>query len=340
MRKVWQTHRKGTSGIYVEWYDTSNRRRSKYFAPKFKNLIQPFMARKFAELNADCRQPGEIIRVIWDDFIKEYLDSKEIQGLAAASLASINLTLAQFKEVVNPFSTEQINQNSITMFIKARLKKVAPHTVNKDIRNLRALFSYGKQRFYITSDLHISKVKADQKPIRILSNKEVKNLVTACGDNKQWRMKILLAVCTGLRRSDIEHLQLNNIDIERKTISLVNRKTGKATNFQPLPDKIVPELTRFILEEIAEGQVNFFKTKFSKRWYTIKKRAGLEDINFHDLRRTFGSMQASAGVPIKALQEMYNHSSIDTTMKHYIKTDDAEKRKGVNALKVEDWLGN
>jgi integrase len=89
---------------------------------------------------------------------------------------------------------------------------------------------------------------------------------------------------------------------------------------------------------VAEGQQMFFRGKFSNKWNTIRQRARLEDINFHDLRRTFGSLQADAGVPIKALQEMYNHSNIETTMEHYIATGEGEKRKGVNKLKVKEWL--
>ena len=151
-------------------------------------------------------------------------------------------------------------------------------------------------------------------------------------------MRILLGLCTGLRRSDLDILTLKNINIELKTIGVVNIKTGKVTHYQPLPDALMPEIEKFILEEIDEGQVKFFKYKFSKKWDVIKKRAGLQHIEFHDLRRTFGSMQATAGTSVKALQEMYNHSNIETTIKHYIKTGESEKRNGVNTLRVGDWI--
>jgi len=65
---------------------------------------------------------------------------------------------------------------------------------------------------------------------------------------------------------------------------------------------------------------------------------GKTTIEFHDLRRTFASIQADAGVPIKAVQELMNHSKIETTMKHYITTADSVKRRGVNSLGVKDWL--
>lgn len=38
------------------------------------------------------------------------------------------------------------------------------------------------------------------------------------------------------------------------------------------------------------------------------------------------------------VNKMYNHASIETTMKHYIKTGESEKRNRVNTLKVNDWI--
>lgn len=309
------------------------------------------MARKFAELNADCRQPGEIIKIFWEDLVKEYIEIKKIQ-LANTSINEIEHTLNLFKKICRPFASDQITQTTINKFLKIRqdpteynstnkdtpLSAVSANTINKDIRNLRAFFRYCKEHLYVKSDLKIPKIKAEEKIIRILTDDEVRELIIACGNDKQWRMRILLAVCTGLRRGDLDRLQLQHIDLNRKTISIVNKKTGKATNYQPLPDAIIPEITKFFDSEITTGQTKFFKTNFTKKWYEIKKRAGLADIEFHDLRRTFGSMQASKGVSIKTLQDMYKHSSVETTMTHYITTNDNEKREAVNKLNIEQWL--
>jgi len=321
-----------------------------------KKYITAFKTRKFAELNSDVRPIGSVIDMPWSAFKQQYIKQKRIEGLAAGSIRDIENTLVLFDKYCPVAGTAMIDQGTMGDFITAlqdrdskRLDKenttekekvylkLSPNTINKHIRNFRAIVNWGAKYRYI-SGIDIKDVKADDKQIRILSNAEVKNLITACGEDKQWRMRILMAVCTGLRRSDLDAMKLGNIDIEHKTVSLVSGKTGKMVNYQPLPDAIMPEIERFILEEVKDGQVRFFRYKFSKKWETIKSQAGLPDIEFHDLRRTFGSMQADAGVPIKALQEMYNHSNIETTMKHYIRTEESEKRNGVNKLKVQDWL--
>ena len=272
MKKVWQTKRNGIPGIYVEWYDFIGKRRSKYFHPKHKVFVRPFMTRKFAELNSDCCMPGAVLPVIWQDFIKEYMSLKKM-SLACTSLSEINHTCQIFAEICTPYDTSQITQQMINDFITERKEQVKPHTVNKDVRNLRALLHWGKKKNYIHQDIIIPTIKTEAKLIRVLTDEEIQELLLACGNDLQWRMRILLALCTGLRRSDIDRLELKHIDIDRKTISVINKKTGKPTQFQPLPDALIPEIIKFIDTEIETGQTKFFKTAFTKKWYSIKKKS-------------------------------------------------------------------
>jgi integrase len=45
--------------------------------------------------------------------------------------------------------------------------------------------------------------------------------------------------------------------------------------------------------------------------------AGLDDTHvFHDLRHTFGTRMAAAGVPMRTLQEWMGHRSITTTQRY------------------------
>lgn len=43
-------------------------------------------------------------------------------------------------------------------------------------------------------------------------------------------------------------------------------------------------------------------------------RAGVREIHFHDLRQTFGTQAAAAGVPLRALQELMGHRDFKTTL--------------------------
>jgi len=335
------TKRKGISGCYVEWYDDTKRRRSRYFSPKHKKYVKPFLARKFAELNSDVRSIHSPISLIWSNFVNDYLRHKEAGGISPNTLKDIKCTIKTFTEACQPTTTASITPDAIIDY-RLHLQKqgLSQNTINKHLRNLKAMCNWGKQRHYISPDIQITKTKSSPKQPRILSDTEVRELLIACGDDPHWRMRILLALCTGLRRGDIDNLKLSDINLQFRTITCRNQKTGKITNYQPLPDALMPELERYITEHIEEGQTRLLKTKWSKKWYRIVHRAGLDGLTFHDLRKTFGSRQADAGVSIKTVQEMYQHASVETTLRHYIRTNDTEKRRGVNSLAIEEWLAD
>jgi integrase len=351
MRRVWISKRKRVPGQYVEWYDDDNRRRSKYFAPEYSKYIKIFQTRKFAELNADCRPIGSVISIPWESAKKQYLNQKKLDGLAAGSLGDIEHTLTLWEKTCPVFSTGDIRQRTIDDFKKAmgnmdsthidrehegKRLPISKNTINKHLRNIRTMLIWLQSHNYAAS-LQVKPLKTEDKLIRILSNTEIKALISAC-DSATWRLRVILALSTGLRRSDIDNLKIKNIDIERKIITAANKKTGKVTLLQPLPDGIIPEIVRY-LAEIPDGQVDLFAMKFNqKHWEKIKRLAGLSEITFHDLRRTFCSLQADAGTPIAAVQSMMNHAKIETTMKHYIRSGESEKRDSVNRLRVGEWL--
>lgn len=48
-------------------------------------------------------------------------------------------------------------------------------------------------------------------------------------------------------------------------------------------------------------------------WLRIKKRARLENVHLHDLRRTLGSWQAATGASLHVIGKTLNHKDSNTT---------------------------
>ncbi len=66
--------------------------------------------------------------------------------------------------------------------------------------------------------------------------------------------------------------------------------------------------------------------------YTIR-RAKVVKFRFHDLRHTFASRLVQAGVPLKAVQELLGHASIEMTMRYaHLAPDDL--RRAVEVIVV------
>ena len=51
-----------------------------------------------------------------------------------------------------------------------------------------------------------------------------------------------------------------------------------------------------------------------KRFKAALARASVREIRFHDLRHTFGTRMAAAGVPMRTLQEWMGHRDFKTTL--------------------------
>ena len=58
---------------------------------------------------------------------------------------------------------------------------------------------------------------------------------------------------------------------------------------------------------------------FSKPFKLILRRANVADGTFHDLRRTYGTMMAEAGIPQHELAYLMGHNDSKTTEKYYIR---------------------
>jgi integrase len=183
----------------------------------------------------------------------------------------------------------------------------------------------------------LKKVKVQQKPVQALSPQQVKDLITAASPYPTLRMKVLLAVTTGLRRGDIEAICIGDIHFDRNTITTQNRKARKAMAERPLPEEVMTELSNY-LATIPDGQERLFTDKFSpKRWEKIRKHINLPDLRFHDLRKTFASLLAQRGVSTAVTQRLLEHSSPQLTNDVYTNVDPV-LRQAIDQLPVSDWV--
>jgi site-specific recombinase XerD len=64
---------------------------------------------------------------------------------------------------------------------------------------------------------------------------------------------------------------------------------------------------------------------------TAKKKAGIKDFRWHDLRHCFGSWLAANGVPDKARMELMGHKTLEMTAK-YTRLSDGYKRQAIANL--------
>ncbi|MBN2314301.1 MAG: hypothetical protein JXM79_10250 [Sedimentisphaerales bacterium] len=104
---------------------------------------------------------------------------------------------------------------------------IKKNTLNKDIKILHAFLKWAMKKRFVDPDLKVKKVKVAPKPVTSLSIQPVKKRITMASKYPTLRLRILLAVTTGLRRSDIEAIHFGDIQFDRNIIATRNRKAKK-----------------------------------------------------------------------------------------------------------------
>ena len=332
MKKIWVYKRRGVKGWWAGWYE-SGKRKAK--ALPSKELAEHFKHIKYTQLNSDVFT-GQVL-ADWNQMIGEYREAKKVQGVTEGTLYEIALSLRNFERIVGKCNSKQFTQNVMDKFILKRGAEVTRPTLNKDIRNLKTFVNWCKKKRYINNEIELRELKEEEKPVKSLNDAEIKTLLKATEPYSSMKIRVLLALATGLRRGDIDSLKISDVDFEENAISTTSRKTKKSMASRPVSAEVMVELSKYVCS-LNVGQEKLFKTKFNHRkWREICKAAGLADLKFHDLRKTFCSLLAQNGVSTAVTQRLLEHSSPNLTNKVYTNVDPV-LRHAVEQLQVSEWL--
>ena len=332
MKKVWIYKRENVKGWWIGWYESGQRKTK---ALPTKALAEHYRQIKYAQLNSDVFT-GTVV-ADWIQMTEEFRQYKKVAGVTEASLYETALTLRHFERIVGRYNSKQITQDVIDKFILERGKEVKRSTLNKDIRNMKTFVNWCRKNRYLNGDIELHLLKEDEKPVKSLNSDQVKRLVLESRFYRTMRLRILLALGTGLRKSDIESLEIEDIDFATNYITTKSRKTRKSMGARPVSSLIVAELSKYVAK-VDANQERLFNDKFNRRqWKKICEKAGMVGFKFHDLRKTFCSILAQNGISTAVTQKLMEHSSPDLTNKVYTNVDPV-LRHAVDQIPVGDWL--
>jgi len=167
---------------------------------------------------------------------------------------------------------------------------------------------------------------------RILSDDEARDLVEASGNSLG--PVVIVALNTGMRKSEILELHWENVDFDRNFIRVKRSKNNRSRKI-PMNSLVKDELMR--LRRNGSDCV-FTKARLFERLSCVRtssttacKRAGLEGVRFHDLRHTFATNLVMSGVDLVTVKEILGHSDIVMTVR-YSHPSDSRKMEAVERL--------
>lgn len=163
-----------------------------------------------------------------------------------------------------------------------------------------------------------------QARTRFLSHGEYRRLLKCSGSSL--RPVLEIAVHTGMRLEEILSLRWTQVDLNRREIELQHTKS-KRPRVIPLSDPAVATLVA--MHERSSGQYVFTNPATGTRYRSLRspfrtacRRAGIEDMRFHDLRHTFASWAVQSGVDLYRLSRILGHTTLQMTTRYaHLSTD-------------------
>lgn len=145
-----------------------------------------------------------------------------------------------------------------------------------------------------------------KRRIRFLTRPEAERLLSALPTHQADAARFALA--TGLRQSNILHLEWSQVDVERRT-AWIHPDQAKARHAiaVPLNAEAMEVLGRQIgkhARAVFTYQGQPIQQISTRAWRAALQRAGIADFRWHDLRHTWASWHAMAGTSMQELQEL------------------------------------
>lgn len=222
----------------------------------------------------------------------------------------------------------------------------------------------------MTSVSKPSKSHFDISEIEIISDEDIKKMAGAISATHKNGTPIyryghayILALNTGIRLGEAIALKWDDVDLERKTISIKGNaiivktraekeagegkttlkiqssaKSRSGTRAIPLNKAAINSLNELGKVKNCEFVVSTKQGKpvhpapFQKTLDRICERAGINRFGTHALRHTFASKLIEAGVDIKVVSKILGHSSVRITYDTYVHILEKHKQSAVDAI--------
>ncbi len=206
----------------------------------------------------------------------------------------------------------------------------SPKTLNEYLGSVSSFLSWMEKHERIAKNplKNVLKVQTNGKqtrPRRAFTDDEMHRLLKVAGKR---RVLYLTAVMTGLRRSELKHVDRDDVHLESKVKYLSARASTTKNHKQAIialhPDVSADLAT--LLETLPKSEDAIFADLMPNmdQFRADLKAAGIEFINakglradFHSLRHTLATNLAKAGTAPRVAMEIMRHSDMRLTAKTY-----------------------
>lgn len=208
-------------------------------------------------------------------------------------------------------------------------KSVTTNKNNSINKNLNYLKTVMKHYEYYTSFLDFKALPKDTQTFKRFYHDELELIIQyvrgldSSKNSIVYKTFILLALDSGMRKSELLKIKISNIDFHKELIYLEETKTGKHryAPFSSFSKKEIKDLIAldpqrtYLMINVIKGRP-LSKDDIKLFYRRLKEKLHLDRIHTHRFRKTFASILADNGMPPQYVQVLLDHKDLKTTMKY------------------------
>ena len=183
----------------------------------------------------------------------------------------------------------------------------ADATINRSLATIKAGLTLAWEQKLIPENfgLRIKVLELHNNREVFLSVEQVRSIASYCSIQAQ--AAIWAALLTGARRGELFKLTAAHIGPDTITLTAPTTKT-KRTRVVPIVEALRPWLVHFPLTITVDG--------VKSAWRRARVKAGLQGVNFHDLRHSCASILLECGEDLYTIGKILGHAHTNTTQRY------------------------
>jgi integrase len=273
-----------------------------------------------------------ITKIKFDKFCEEYME--KYAKVNKRSWSRDQISIAHLNGFFDDKTLNEIATRDVENYKAHRQTFVGNSTINREMACLKCMFNLAVKWGYAKDNpvRGVSFFKENNQRVRFLEPQERKRLLAFCPPHL--KPIVIMALNTGLRKSEILNLTWSDIDFERRLIHVRQSKSGES-RYIPM-NNFLTETLQDVTKRLDSPYI--FCDESGKPYKSVKKsfnnalkKAGIKDFVFHDLRHCYGSYLTMAGVDITTVKELMGHKTITMTLR-YSHLSPSHKQAAVDKL--------